>query len=83
MTRREAYDAIVARMHKPENRARYDELCMSIDKKNDDALIEMHMKHIRDYLAKLDQQYDDFVAISCDAALRGVFDLLNKNGWCQ
>lgn len=81
MTRREAYDVIIARMHKPENRARYDAFCKNVDKKDDDALIEMHLKHIRDYLATLDQQYDDFIANSCNAALRALFDLLDKNGW--
>ena len=81
MTRREAYDAIVARMHKPENRARYDALCMCSDKKNDDALIEMHMKHVREFLTTLEQQYDDLTALSCDSSLRKLSELLDNNGW--
>lgn len=83
MNMKEAYDQILQRVHLPENYSKYDAICSTSDLCKEDALIWMHMSHIREYLAILEKDGDQLISVSCASALRKVNELLDQQGWAK
>ena len=81
MDRRKEYTQIIDRMQLPVNMAKYAELSKTSSLCREDTLICMHLKHIKEYLDVLEKQYDELVALSCDAAIKKVRGLLDQCGW--
>ncbi len=81
MTRKEQYEQIINRMHRPENYEKYDTINATSNLCKEDALIVMHLSHIRDFLRVLSNDNDELIATSCDAAIHKVEELLEKRGW--
>jgi len=85
MTRRDKFKQLCDRMKSPDNKERYKQWKECPDKSKGDYLIEMHIKHIQDYLKAVDgelkQWESEVIEISFDAALKSVERLLNENNW--
>ncbi len=85
MTREEMFKKLCERMSMPENEERYHRCVLHPDKASDDYLIEMHCRHIREYLEVLKSELElnqrVLIEVSCDTALKALKALLDKNNW--
>ena len=85
MTREEVFNQLCDRMTSPANKERYNQWSNHPDKRKGDYLIEIHLKHIRDYIEVLKEElhpkYRELIENSCNASLKALERLLDDYNW--